>query len=213
MKPEVVFGLEGAAWPALLVSAGGSVLRANSSAMKVFGPALAGESPPVAGIWSPDNGGTDGQFLMLWEQAPTPTADLKFRTTGGVVKFTVAICTFNKDGSKWFVLQLLPLVEPSPAPVPAPAVPKPAEISKPVAPAIQHTESKGAPDAGGVLLKQKLDCALQLARTVRLDFNNALTSVLGHTSLLLRQGRGRASVAAFADGGGKIGGARGGNRQ
>src|SRR6201999_1671586 len=33
--------------------------------------------------------------------------------------------------------------------------------------------------------KQKLDCALQLARTVSLDFNNALTSILGHTSLLL----------------------------
>jgi signal transduction histidine kinase/CheY-like chemotaxis protein len=33
--------------------------------------------------------------------------------------------------------------------------------------------------------KQKLDCALQLARSVALDFNNALTSVLGHTSLLL----------------------------
>jgi two-component system cell cycle sensor histidine kinase/response regulator CckA len=33
--------------------------------------------------------------------------------------------------------------------------------------------------------KQKLDCALQLARTVSLDFNNALTSILGHTSHLL----------------------------
>jgi nitrogen-specific signal transduction histidine kinase/CheY-like chemotaxis protein len=33
--------------------------------------------------------------------------------------------------------------------------------------------------------KQKLDCALQLARSVALDFNNALTSILGHTSLLL----------------------------
>src|SRR6185503_5218564 len=33
--------------------------------------------------------------------------------------------------------------------------------------------------------KQKLDCALQLARTVSLDFNNALTSILGHASLLL----------------------------
>jgi len=37
----------------------------------------------------------------------------------------------------------------------------------------------------GNVHKQKLDCALQLARTVSLDFNNALTSVLGHTSLLL----------------------------
>lgn len=35
--------------------------------------------------------------------------------------------------------------------------------------------------------KQKLDCALQLARTVSLDFNNALTSILGHASLLLEQ--------------------------
>ncbi|MEP6662160.1 MAG: ATP-binding protein [Verrucomicrobiota bacterium] len=33
--------------------------------------------------------------------------------------------------------------------------------------------------------KQKLDCALQLARTVALDFNNALTIILGHSSLLL----------------------------
>jgi two-component system cell cycle sensor histidine kinase/response regulator CckA len=33
--------------------------------------------------------------------------------------------------------------------------------------------------------KQKLDCALQLARSVALDFNNALTSILGHTSLIL----------------------------
>src|SRR5271154_3903781 len=42
-----------------------------------------------------------------------------------------------------------------------------------------------ATDANGLILKQKLDCALQLARTVSLDFNNALTSVLGHASLLL----------------------------
>jgi CheY-like chemotaxis protein len=36
-----------------------------------------------------------------------------------------------------------------------------------------------------LILKQKLDCALQLARTVSLDFNNALTSILGHVSFLL----------------------------
>jgi two-component system, cell cycle sensor histidine kinase and response regulator CckA len=183
MKPEVVFGLESAAWPALLVNASAFVLRANSSAMKMFGPALAGESPPLSAIWSPENGGSEGQFLMLWEQAPTATADLKFRTIGGVVvKFTVAICTFNKDGSKWFVMQLLPLIEPvaapAPAPTPVPAVAATVEIHKPVAPAVSS-------DPGGVALKQKLDCALQLARTVSIDFNNALTSVLGHASLLL----------------------------
>jgi CheY-like chemotaxis protein/anti-sigma regulatory factor (Ser/Thr protein kinase) len=40
-------------------------------------------------------------------------------------------------------------------------------------------------DTNGLILKQKLDCALQLARTVSLDFNNALTSILGHASFLL----------------------------
>lgn len=33
--------------------------------------------------------------------------------------------------------------------------------------------------------KQKLDCALQLARSVALDFNNTLTGILGHSSFLL----------------------------
>ena len=47
--------------------------------------------------------------------------------------------------------------------------------------------SRGELAGGGewFALKQKLDCALQLARTVSLDFNNALTSILGHTSLSL----------------------------
>src|SRR5260370_25915637 len=40
-------------------------------------------------------------------------------------------------------------------------------------------------DDTGLAQKQKLDCALRLARTVSLDFNNALTAILGHTSLLL----------------------------
>jgi two-component system cell cycle sensor histidine kinase/response regulator CckA len=45
-------------------------------------------------------------------------------------------------------------------------------------------EAKSATE-GDAALKQKLDCVLQLARTVSLDFNNALTGVLAHTSLLL----------------------------
>jgi nitrogen-specific signal transduction histidine kinase len=44
---------------------------------------------------------------------------------------------------------------------------------------------ESGPSALSLAHKQKLDCALQLARTVSLDFNNALTSILGHTSLLL----------------------------
>jgi two-component system, cell cycle sensor histidine kinase and response regulator CckA len=187
VKPEVVFGLEGAVWPALLVSASGTILRANAAGMSVFGGVLAGDSPLLSAIWSLENGGTDGQFLLLWEQQPTATADLKFRTATGVIKiFTVAVCTFNKDGQKWYVLQLLPAVEPVGARAPT-SVPVPVPISTApvIAPSVLPVENKATVDAAGVALKQKLDCALQLARTVSLDFNNALTSVLGHTSLLL----------------------------
>jgi signal transduction histidine kinase len=175
MKPEVVFGLESAAWPALLLNAGGVVLRTNTAATNTFGAALARESPPLSAIWSPENGGTPEEFFTRWEQSPTVTADLKFRVANGAtMKFTATICAFNSEGRKWFVLQLLPAVVPGPATAP--------EIS-----AIAHApgETKTAPDAGGMMLKQKLDCALQLARSVSLDFNNALTSILGHTSLLL----------------------------
>src|SRR5450755_855689 len=134
LKPEVVFGLESAAWPALLVSASGAVLRANATALEVFDAALAGEAPQLSAIWSPDNGGTEGQFLMLWEQAPTATADLKFRTAAaGTKNFTVAVSVFNKDANKWFVLQLLPEFGRAATPAPvsvSPVVPVAAEIPK-----------------------------------------------------------------------------------
>lgn len=49
---------------------------------------------------------------------------------------------------------------------------------------VQLFPAAATPDSG-LAHKQKLDCALQLARSVALDFNNALTSILGHTSLVL----------------------------
>jgi signal transduction histidine kinase len=168
MKPEVIFGLESASWPALLLNAGGVVLRANAAAAARLGSSLASEAPALSAIWSPENAGAADDFFKQWEQAPAPTAELKLRTANGATtKFTAAICAFSRDGNKWYVLQLLPIAERAPAP------------------AGESEEGRSAPDPGGAALKQKLDCALQLARTVSLDFNNALTSVLGHTSLLL----------------------------
>jgi two-component system, cell cycle sensor histidine kinase and response regulator CckA len=168
MKPEVVFGLEGAAWPALLLNAGSVVVRANAAAAAAFGTALAGEAPALSAIWPPENSGKPEDFLTRWEKSPVSPAELKLRTANGATtKFTAAICAFSRDGGKWYVLQLLPAVERAPAL------------------AVASDETRAMPDASGAALKQKLDCALQLARTVSLDFNNALTSVLGHTSLLL----------------------------
>jgi signal transduction histidine kinase len=178
MKPEVVFGLESAVWPALLLNAGGVVMRANPAAASAFGVALSGDAPKLSEIWSGENGIAPEDFLAMWEQTPSATMDLRFRTANGSLKYTTAVCIFNNNGSKWFVLQLLPPFErpASPAPATTPAA------TAVVSPAAAKT---AAPDTGALILKQKLDCALQLARSVSLDFNNALTGILGHTSLLL----------------------------
>ena len=163
MKPEVVFGLENAVWPALLVNASGAVLLANTAAKNVFGAALNGNPAQLAAIWAVENGGTAADFLLRWENRPALQTILKFRKPGGgTAEFSTMICQFTGDGNKWFVLQLFP--------APHAAEPLP--------------DAKNAP-TGDAALKQKLDCVLQLARTVSLDFNNALTGVLAHTSLLL----------------------------
>ncbi len=170
MKFDAVFVLENAGWPALLVDGSGTIHRATQAAVKIFGPVLEGAAPRLSALWATENGSTAEQFLGQWERSPTTS--LKFRVKGGtVIPFPVAICSFSKDGQKFFVIQIQPLPEASPAPA-APAA---------------AADAKGQSAELNLVQKQKLECALQLARTVSLDFNNALTSIMGHTSLLLSQ--------------------------
>ena len=196
MKPEIIFGLESAPWPALLVDGNGVVMRANTAAAAAFGGALSGEAPLLSAIWPAENGTTALDFLTRWQQSPMPVVNLKFRAPNGPMAVcTVSICTFAKDGRKWFVFQLLPITAPPPptsalataptaAPTAEPAPPSAEPASPSAGPAPSSARNKTELDAGQAL-KQKLDCALQLARTMSLDFNNALTSILGHTSFLL----------------------------
>jgi nitrogen-specific signal transduction histidine kinase len=80
------------------------------------------------------------------------------------VRATASICSFSRDGQKCFLIQLLP-----------------------EAGADSSGAGVGENSDHALAHQQKLECALQLARTVALDFNNALTSILGHTSLILSQ--------------------------
>lgn len=164
MKCEVVFGLENAGWPALLVDGGGTICRANAMAARLFGAGVEGGSAKLSSIWSPENKTNADQFLPQWERAPATTVPLKFRGKGGTTfAYLVSLCSTLRDGQKLFILQFLP--------EPGQATPSPT---------LTGSESNQAQ-------KQKLECALQLARTVALDFNNALTTILGHTSLVLSQ--------------------------
>ncbi len=166
MKSEVALGLENASWPVLLVNSSGGILRANPAAVSAFGSTLEGEMP-LSAIWASENGPMAEQFILQWDNSPSPPSPLKFCMKDGAVRpYLTSICTLTDGPEKLFVFQLFPN-EASAAPAAAPA----------------NKESS----TEIIAQKQKLDCALQLARTVSLDFNNALTSILGHTSLLLTQ--------------------------
>ncbi|HEY1489492.1 MAG TPA: ATP-binding protein [Verrucomicrobiae bacterium] len=190
MKSEVALGLENAGWPVLLVNSSGAILRANPSAIKAFGSMLEGEMP-LSAVWASENGPMAEQFILQWDNKPSPPAPLKFCMKDGAVRaYLTSICTLTDGPEKLFVFQLFPNTAPAAAAPKEPAAPvAPATPAAPVAPAAAPAAPTTSKEAAAefVAQKQKLDCALQLARTVSLDFNNALTSILGHTSLLLSQ--------------------------
>ena len=162
MNSDAVFALENAAWPALLMDGATTIRRANRMAIALFGGALESGSARLSTIWSPDSGTTPEQFLTQWERSPSATISLRFIGQGGsALAYEASICSFADQGQKYFLLQMWPEAAPA------------------------GLQAKNQATDATLAHKQKLDCALQLARTVSLDFNNALTSILGHTSLFL----------------------------
>jgi signal transduction histidine kinase/ActR/RegA family two-component response regulator/PAS domain-containing protein len=158
-KPEPEFMLQDADWPALVLRKNGEMLRANRAAVRSFGAAIEKPGAKLASLWSAENKDSLVQFLAL--PAPTVPPRIKMRLKSGMPGvFIVQVSTIA--GEDLCLLQFLKEPSGMPANGSAPAT----------------AESSSAQ-------RQKLECALQLARSVALDFNNALTSILGHTSLLL----------------------------
>src|ERR1051325_11630380 len=109
MTSEILFGLEHAGWPALLVDGASAVCRPNAAARKLFGSALDGDAPTLAAIWAQENNGSPEQFLARWERSPSPNDTLQPRAKGGApAPDTAVICAFAPNDQKCFVLQLLP---------------------------------------------------------------------------------------------------------
>ena len=156
---ELVLVLNNAGWPVLLLGSDGKLRHGNPSAVAAFGEAMNAGAMTLAEIWSPENPFTPENFLKDWQRTSHGTHPLNFRGAGDkTISAVASLCEFQHAGEELFLLQLLP-----------PPIPAPGDIG-------QNT---------AVIHKQKLDCALQLARTMALDFNNALTSILGHTSLII----------------------------
>lgn len=203
MRPETDFVLEKAAWPALLLEESGAICRANQAARHDFD--VTGQAARTFGALLA-NGEAAQMPGLLARQAEAGTGNLKLRRRDNQVDEYIAHVTrVAREGNGYFMVQLfksgtsaasapvaaasLPL--PAAAPEKKPAAPMP--VRPPAAPFAEKDPTKTetsqtaitTAQEASIAHKQKLDCALQLARSVALDFNNALTSILGHASLLL----------------------------
>ena len=159
-----IFVLSAATWPALLVDDSAAVRRANAAAVEVFGSKVEGEAP-LTNIWTSENGVEPLAFLQKVNAAQAFTAPLKLRGKGlALTSFTVSVCLIERGGTPFYLFQLFPG-----APTNGP---------------VRSSDSKGSVEIN-LAQKQKLDCALQLTRTVALDFNNTLTAILGHATHVL----------------------------
>ncbi len=176
MKSDVTFQLESAVWPAFVVEAGGTIRYANQAAVDFFGPKLEGESLSLSALFAAQDE-TAEQFVARWERSPVASIVIRFRGKGGkIAAFETYICP-TREVQKRYIFQMIREEGP-----PAASSGHVGDLSTLGAAASKSTATDTA-----FVQKQKLDCALQLTRTVALDFNNVLTGILGHTSLLLGQ--------------------------
>ncbi len=165
MKSNYLSLLENAAWPALLVDSSGRIRNANERAAAVLGAVVQGEAPMLSSIWAPGNTMKSDQFVAEFSRSVMPEATIKYQVKGGQsAEFLTHFNPVILEGQRFTLFQLIN----------APDAPKAKRTANPLV-ETNH------------LQKQKLDCAFQLARSVALDFNNALTIILGHTSLILAQ--------------------------
>jgi two-component system, cell cycle sensor histidine kinase and response regulator CckA len=166
MKAEVVFQLENASWPAFLVTPAGVLEDVNPAAQALFGERL--NSREFTSIGEAET--ASSTFLAMCDNFTTPMMPLKFRDREGKpVTFQTSITSLTLGGQKYFLFQLFPLAGAS------------------ATAGWKSVDGRTASVEVNAIHKQKLDCAMQLTRTVALDFNNALTTVLGHVSYVLGQ--------------------------
>ncbi len=181
MKADSSFLLEHAAWPTFVMETSGTIRHANQAAIGLFGPKLDGESVSLAALWD-ESDETLEQFLARLERTALPILRMRFLVRGGAVAwYATHICPI-RDTQRRYLFQLI-----AEQPLPSTGLEGIGGTSAPSLPvAASAAPAAPAPGSDTVFIhKQKLDCALHLARTVSLDFNNALAGIMAHSSLLL----------------------------
>lgn len=164
-----------ASWPVLMVGADGHLAGVNEAAVLIFGDSVTVAGARLEDLWAESNQTDLSTFLqeaLLASQSPL-VITLKGRE-GRDASFSCYICPTHMGAETGCIIQLFREVA-------APTTGNTTMLFR------QPEKTASGPMDPAQVHKQKLECALQLTRTVALDFNNALTSVLGHTSLLLRK--------------------------
>jgi two-component system cell cycle sensor histidine kinase/response regulator CckA len=161
MNWDDVFQLQNASWPVLMVDSKGKIIRANQRALEVFGGKInAEQQSDLSAVWEASNVQSVEQFLGAGRSGTAGMIPVRLLSgNGSGPSWLACICAASGDNAG-FLIQLFTDHQAA------------------------TSESKRLAEAGQAH-KQKLDCALQLARTVSHEFNNALTSVVGHTSWML----------------------------
>ena len=169
-KMDVALLLESAVWPAFLVDPAGIIRRANKAAIELFGPAAEADSCSITSILAGENQPPPEKFLADVERSATAIS-LNFKIKDGTsTKIPTSVCAFTREDEKRFLFQLHGHGQATPAPAP---------------PAASDTDTVRLRKAETVAPKQKVDTATQLARSIALDLNNTLTSIMGHCSWIL----------------------------
>ena len=159
------FILSAASWPALLVDAAALVQQTNAAARDFFGEKVEGAAVPLSRIWTGENGAEPASFLEKVSAARGLSATLKLRGAGvASTAFNASVCVIERNGAKSYLFQLFP--------------PSSSNGST-------RSDARNQSVEINLAQKQKLDCALQLTRTVALDFNNTLTAILGQATHIL----------------------------
>lgn len=198
MRLDPLTLLEDAPWITVLLDASGQIQIANEAAREWMGLGPLARPQFLPYIQSPVLAADTNALGQLLLEGRTHSIPVQLRARiGPVRRFHLVSSPMTLEGQDYTLVQCFPEpVAPEPQPQPAPI---PVVLSSPaVVIPLTTVTSKSSPTdlsaaaeleaaalESSLVLKQKLDCALQLTRTVALDFNNALTSILGHTSHLL----------------------------
>lgn len=181
MRSESVFGLEKAGWPSLVFNETGMIHEANAAAVRTFGLPHKPARTPLSSIWASENQSSIQDFFGRLKDLAGEDISMNLRTAGGqVVSYRASLAICGQEKGTLYLLQLF-------ARTASPGIRKaePGAVSIEPGSLPPPSRPEGGSSENGQGQRQKLECALQLARTVALDFNNALTSILGHTSLIL----------------------------